>query len=195
MYTPPSKDDPRRPRRILSVAERSEVLAALKAGASVTSAATRFGIDRATVRRLREGAGGADRAVSAASVNVTIWLPTPEVRAFDARRVCLGFGSRSEALRAALRAASGLLEFSRDENAGLDELARQLNRIGVNVNQLARLANSGRLPAGGRQLDVLSEFRREVSQLSAYMLDLTAERRRRGVKLFEQYQRTEQTDG
>jgi hypothetical protein len=94
-----------------------------------------------------------------------------------------------------LRAASGLLEFSRDENAGLDELTRELNKIGVNVNQLARLANSGRLPAGGQQLDALDELRREVSQLRAFMLDLTAERRRRGVKLFEQYVRAERADG
>lgn len=74
-------------------------------------------------------------------------------------------------------------------------LTRALDQIGVNVNQLTRLANSGRLPAGARQLDVLSELRREVSQLRAYMLDLNAERHRRETKLFTQYVQAERTDG
>ncbi|HQU69641.1 MAG TPA: plasmid mobilization relaxosome protein MobC [Albidovulum sp.] len=118
-----------------------------------------------------------------------------EVRAFDVVTARFGYRSRSEALRALARSVAGMVEFSREENAGLDDLTRELNKIGVNVNQLARLANSGRLPTGGRQLDVLSDLRREVSQLRAFMLDLTAERRRRGMKLFEQCVRVERADG
>ena len=195
MYTPPRIDHPRRPRRAVSAQERGEVLAVLKAGGSVTSAATRFGLDRATVRRIRDGAGGGGGPSGTAGVVVTVRLATAEARVFEARVAALGLRSRSEGLRAAVRAASGLLEFSDDENHRLDALTRALNQIGVNVNQLARLANSGRLPAGGRQLDVLSELRRELAQLRAYMLDLTAERRRRGTKLFAQHVRTERADG
>ncbi|MCA0270976.1 MAG: plasmid mobilization relaxosome protein MobC [Proteobacteria bacterium] len=195
MYTPPPTDESRRTRRALSAKERGEVLAVLKEGGSVTSAAARFGLDRATVRRIRDGERDKGIASGTAGAVVTVRLATAETQAFEARVAGLGLRSRSEGLRVAVRAASGLLEFSREENAGLDELTRALNKIGVNVNQLARAANSGRLPAGGRQLDVLSELRREVSQLRAFMLDLTAERRRRGTKLFEQYARTERIDG
>lgn len=195
MYTPPRIDHPRQPRRALSAQERGEVLAVLKAGGSVTSAAARFGLDRATVRRIRDGAGGGGRASATAGIVVTVRLAAAEARAFEARVAALGLRSRSEGLRAAVRSASGLLEFSGEENDRLDALTRALNQIGVNVNQLTRLANSGRLSTGARQLDVLSELRREVSQLRAYMLDLTAERRRRGVKLFAHFVRTERTDG
>ncbi len=126
---------------------------------------------------------------------MTARLSSTEARAFEARVAALGLRSRSEGLRAAVRVASRFLEFSREENASLDDLTRELNKIGVNVNQLARAANSGRLPAGGRQFEVLNDLHREVSRLRTFMLDLTAERRRRGTKLFAQYVRAERGVG
>lgn len=193
MYTPPPNDGSRRPRRALAATEKIEVLAALRAGATVSSAAIRFGLDRATVRRIRDGAG--DGASGTAGVVVTVRLAVAEAQVFDAQVAGLGLRSRSEGLRAAVRVASRFLEFSREENASLDDLTRELNKIGVNVNQLARAANSGRLPAGGRQFEVLNDLHREVSRLRTFMLDLTAERRRRGIKLFAQYVRAERGVG
>lgn len=195
MYTPPPTKRPGHPRRALSSEQRAAIFEALKAGGSVTSVAAWFGIDRATVRRIRDGAGGADRLSPTASVVVTARLSVPEARAFHAHVSGLGLGSRSEGLRAAVRAATGLLEFSGEEHDRLDALTRALNRIGVNINQLARLANSGRLPVGDLQLEVLSDLRRDVAQLRAFMADLAAERRRKGLRLFERFVQEEARNG
>lgn len=183
------------PRKRLTPDERKRVLAELQAGGKVATVARQFGVDLSTVRRVREAPMSAPAGEGTSKQVVAARLSVDEIRAFDAATGRFGYRSRSDALRALARSAAGMVEFSREENAGLDELTRELNKIGVNVNQLARAANSGRLPAGGRQLDVLSDLRREVSQLRAFMLDLTAERRRRGMKLFEQYARAERSDG
>lgn len=195
MYTPPPTKRPGHPRRALSSEQRAAIVEALKAGASVTSVAARFGLDRATVRRFRDGAGGADRLSPTASVVATARLSASEAQAFDARIAGLGLGSRSEGLRAAVRAATGLLEFSGEEHERLDALTRALNRIGVNINQLARLANSGRLPLGDRQFDVLSDLRLDLAQLRAFMADLAAERRRKGLRRFERFVQEEARNG
>jgi len=195
MYTPPPTKRPGHPRRALSSEQRAAIVEALKAGGSVTSVAARFGLDRATVRRFRDGTGSSAPASSAASVVVTVRLSVPEARAFDAHVSGLGLGSRSEGLRAAVRAATGLLEFSGEEHDRLDALTRALNRIGVNINQLVRLANSGRLPIGDRQLNVLSDLRSDLAQLRAFMADLAAERRRKGLRLFERFVREEARNG
>lgn len=195
MYTPPPTKRPGHPRRALSSEQRAAIVEALKAGGSVTSVAARFGLDRATVRRFRDGTGSSAPASSAASVVVTVRLSVPEARVFDAQVSGLGLGSRSEGLRAAVRAATGLLEFSGDEHDRLDALTRAMNRIGVNINQLARLANSGQLPVGDRQLEVLSDLRRDLAQLRAFMVDLAAERRRKGLRLFERFVREEARNG
>jgi transposase-like protein len=183
------------PRKRLTAAEKRRVLEELQAGGKVATVARQFGIDRGTVRRVREAQGRVQGGNAGSRQVVAARLSAEEVRVFDAVTKRCGCRSRSEALRALARSASGFVEFSREENAGLDEVARELNKIGVNVNQLARLANSGRLPAGGRQLDVMSDLRRELAQLRAFMLDLTAERRRRGTKLFAQYARAERANG
>lgn len=195
MYTPPSTTSPRRPSRRLTARERADVIGALKAGGSVTAVAAQFGLDRATVRCLRDGAEARDPASATATRVVTCRVSVAELSAFEARLPALGLGSRSEGLRAAVRAAGGLLEFSGAEHDRLDALTLALHRLGVNINQLVRLANAGRLPAGSHQLEVLSDLRRDLAQLRAYMADMTAERRRRGVKLFERFLRAERDHG
>lgn len=194
MYTPPPKKPSARARRPLTAADRAQVLAALRTGGTVTSVAAVFGLDRATVRRLRDTAGTPERGQTG-SVVVTTRLAVAEARAFDGRIAALGFRSRSEGLRAAVRVASGLLEFPGTEGARLEALAAALNKIGVNINQLARLANSGRLAAGAQQIEVLSELRRELAQLRAFMTMLNTERRRRGLRLFETFVQAERSHG
>lgn len=74
MYTPPPTKRPGHPRRSLSEERHAAIVEALKAGGSVTSVSAGFGLDRATVRRIRDGTGGLDRASPAASVVVTARL-------------------------------------------------------------------------------------------------------------------------
>ncbi len=97
----------------------------------------------------------------------------------------MGYRSRSEGLRALIRMSTGFLELSRPENDHLDALTGELGKIGVNVNQLARLANSGRLPLKGRELEALWELHRDLRQLRSFLGQINSERRRRGVALFE----------
>jgi hypothetical protein len=54
----------------------------------------------------------------------------------------------------------------------------------VNINQLARLANSGRLPMTGRQMEEFRALNREVKQLRSFLGQMNTERRRRGVAFF-----------
>ncbi|MGC1488587.1 MAG: plasmid mobilization relaxosome protein MobC, partial [Albidovulum sp.] len=110
-----------------------------------------------------------------------------ELQAFDAAIDRAGLRSRSDGLRALVRMASGFLEFSREENVQLDDLTRALGKVGVNINQLARLANSGRLPLNGRQFDELAELGRGIRQLRSFLGQMNTERRRRGTALFEKH--------
>lgn len=175
---------PEKPRRRLSLEARQELVRRLRAGAAMQALAIEFGVDRSTVRRLRDRDVRRSGTGTTGGEVLTTRVAATEAQALDALIAWRGYRSRSEGLRAMIRAGLGFLEFSAEENGQLDELTRALNKVGVNVNQMARLANSGRLQMSGKTLADLQELRQSVEQLRAYLVQMTAERRRTGIGHF-----------
>jgi hypothetical protein len=114
-------------------------------------------------------------------------LPAEELHAFDALCSQLGAKSRSDGVRSVVRMASGFLEFSREENAKLEEIRYELGKIGTNVNQIALAANRGRAPMVKAQWAAIDELRRSLPMLAKALSQIIAERRRQGVALFRKF--------
>jgi hypothetical protein len=173
-------------RKRLTPAERETALAELKAGGTVTGVAAAMSVGRDTVRKVRDSAVRSDRAVTSAAQPIAARVSPAEMQAFDAVIGRAGYRSRSEGLRALVRMSAGFLELSREENAELDALTVELGKIGVNINQIARLANSGRLKiVKSGELEALWELHRELRKIRSFLGQMNTERRRRGVALFE----------
>lgn len=178
-------------RRRLTPAERAEAVRRLKAGGAVKAVAELLGVGRDTVRKIRDAEVRPDQAMTSAGQPVAARLSPAELAAFDALIGRAGLRSRSEGLRVLVRMAAGFLELSREENGQLDDLTLALGKIGVNVNQLARLANSGRLPLKGRELEALWVLHRDLRQVRMFLGQMNSERRRRGMALFAQFHSVE----
>lgn len=177
----------RTPRTRLTPDQRAEALRQLKTGGQIKSVAEGLGVSRDTVRKIKNAEIRTGDAVTSAAQPVAARVSPAELQAFDAAIDRAGLRSRSDGLRALVRMAAGFLELSREENTQLDDLTRALGKVGVNINQLARLANSGRLPLNGRQFDELAELGRGIRQLRSFLGQMNAERRRRGTALFEKH--------
>ena len=109
-----------------------------------------------------------------------------ELAAFDALIKTLGLRSRSDALRVMVRGASGFLEFSREDAAALSEIAHELHKIGVNVNQIALAANRGRVPMMRAEWQAVNELRAVLPPLRKMLKQIVDERRRKGAALFRE---------
>ena len=107
-----------------------------------------------------------------------------ELRAFDALIDLHGLRSRSDALRAMIRVASGFLEFSREDGAALTELQHELHKIGVNVNQIALAANRRQVPLMQAKWGALNELRAVLPSVRTLLKQMVDEHRRRGTALF-----------
>lgn len=180
-------------RKRLAPAERDEAIRRLKTGGQIKAVAATLGVGRDTVRKIRDAELRTDGSVSCAAQPVAARLSLAELQEFDALIGRAGLRSRSDGLRALVRMAAGFLELSREENAELDALTRELGKVGVNVNQLARLANSGRLPLKGRELEALWDLHRDLRQVRTFLGQMNGERRRRGVALFEKYRKAQES--
>ena len=111
-------------------------------------------------------------------------VSSAELEVFDALIKTLGLRSRSDALRVMVRGASGFLEFSREDAAALSEIAHELHKIGVNVNQIALAANRGRVPMMRAEWQAVNELRAVLPPLRKMLKQIVDERRRKGAALF-----------
>ncbi len=171
-------------RRRLKPDERKDAIRQLKAGGKIKTVAEILGVGRETIRKIRDVELHQNEASAGAAQPITVRISPMEARAFEAAIGRAGYKNRSDGLRALVRMATGFLELPGDEAADLDAISRELHKIGVNINQLARLANSGRLPMSGRQMEEFRALHREVKQLRNFLGQMNTERRRRGAALF-----------
>ncbi|MGB3315300.1 MAG: plasmid mobilization relaxosome protein MobC [Albidovulum sp.] len=171
-------------RRRLKPKERAEAIRQLKAGGQIKSVAEALDVGRETIRKIRDAEIHRNEASGGAAQPITVRVSPVEARAFEAAITRAGYKNRSDGLRALVRLATGFLELPGDEGAELDAISRELNKIGVNINQMARLANSGRLPMNGRQMDEFRALHRDLRRLRTFLVQMNTERRRRGVALF-----------
>lgn len=171
-------------RRRLKPKERAEAIRRLKAGGQIKSVAEALDVGRETIRKIRDAELHQNAASAGAAQPITVRVAPAEAKAFEAAIGRAGYKNRSDGLRALVRMATGFLELPGDEGVELDALSRELNKIGVNINQMARLANSGRLQMNGRQMEEFRALHSDVKQLRTFLVQMNTERRRRGVALF-----------
>ena len=132
-------------------------------------------------RRSRETATTGGRSVSAR-------LSPAEGEALKARH---GFGSNSDALRALVRAASGMLEADPATAGGLEALRAELHEIGVSVNAIALAAGQGRINPSRAEWAALGALRQTLPEMRSYLRAVVDEQRRRGIRLFAAWREAE----
>ena len=135
-------------------------------------------------RRSRETATTGGKSVSAR-------LSPAEGEALEALKERHGFGSNSDALRALVRAASGMLETDPATATGIEAIRAELDEIGVAVNQIALAAGQGRIDPGREQWAALNALRQTLPEMRSYLRAVVDEQRRRGIRLFAEFREAE----
>lgn len=124
------------------------------------------------LRRLMEDAAQAplpspaEAPSGARSGKLTLRLGEADLRLLEAEAVAMGLSRTQWSVALIRRRLHDRPQFSRPETLALIEVRRELRRIGVNVNQIARALNTAVLD--GAVLDL------EVAQLSAFQVEIAA---------------------
>lgn len=135
-------------------------------------------------RPSRETATTGGRSVSAR-------LSPVELEALEALKARHGLGSNSDALRALVRAASGMLEADPATGERLEAIRAELHGISVAVNAIALAANRGRIDLDREHWVALSALRQSLPEMRSYLRAVVDEQRRRGIRLFAEFREAE----
>lgn len=171
----------------LTEEQRADAIRRLKAGGDVKSAAEAVGASVTAVAKLKSREIGDSRAVTTAGKPVAARLSAEELEALDRLQAHLGAGSRSDVLRSLVRLSVGMLEFPPEQAAQIDEIHRELHKIGVNINQIALAANRGRIDLAKPHWHAVGELRSSLPRVRTYLHAVVEEQRRRGVRLFQRF--------
>lgn len=135
-------------------------------------------------RRSRETATTGGKSVSAR-------LSPLELEALEALKDRHGLRSNSDALRALVRSASGMLETDPATATGLEAIRAELHEIGVSVNGIALAAGQGRIDPAREHWAALSALRQALPEMRSYLRAVVDEQRRRGIRLFAEFREAE----
>jgi Bacterial mobilisation protein (MobC) len=147
----------------------------------------RLDVSEGTSPRATDGASGGTSFEAARSPRPTtggrilsVRVSLDEVQAFDAAIASAGFQSRSEALRSLVRGAGGAAVPLPEETELLAALARELHKIGVNVNQIALAANRRKIALMHSEWDAIGHLRKLLPELRLAIGRLISLRRQAG---------------
>ena len=128
------------PRSRLSLEQRLEIAQGRARGLATTELAARYGVSRQTIHSVIRSLRDAPAVQRADTHTVTVRVPNPALRAFDATAERHGL-TRAEALRRLIDAAGTVFLADKDVAGALNHLGAQVNRVGLNLNQIARALN------------------------------------------------------
>ncbi|MGA0543431.1 plasmid mobilization relaxosome protein MobC [Neotabrizicola sp. VNH66] len=173
--------------RRLSEEERLRIARERSEGVSAADLSLRYGVSLKSVYNAVHHAQG--RGVSNGSRDrvIGLRLSGAELRGFDAALSLRGIAHRADALRCLVMAADGFLAPDEPMAEELRGLCAALNRVGNNINQIARRLNEGRIRGEGAALSVPE--RSEIRALAGVVFDLSdqiqelARNRRRALEL------------
>lgn len=123
--------------------------------------------------------------------SVSARLSPAEREALEALKARHGFGSNSDALRALVRAASGMLEADPATASGLERIRAELHEIGVSVNAIAMAAGQDGIDPSHEQWAALNALRQSLPEMRSYLRAVVDEQRRRGIRLFAAWKEAE----
>jgi hypothetical protein len=149
--------------------------------------ASRYGVSLVSVYNAVNHASGRRISNGSRSRVLNLRVSEAELRAFDASLSRRGITHRTDALRRFVMAADDLLapdEYMTEELRGL---GAALNRVGNNINQIARRLNEGRVRGEVAKLSVPEQA--EIRALAGLVFDMSdqiqelARNRRRALEL------------
>ncbi len=114
-------------------------------------------------------------------------LAVVEAKALDGLQSRLGYKTRGAALRGIVRASVGILELAETEVIEFADLRRSIGGLGGNINQLAHLAQVGKLDLDQGDRELLYGTERAMIQLRLYLNDVVNECRRRNLRLYQEF--------
>ena len=157
--------------RKLDRVQRDKLMAAIKAGESITAIAEAFTVSRRTVYNYK--ALLEETELQYRSAVLTVRLNKPDLAGLDELAAKHGL-SRAEAARAVLTRAVDVFQAEPRETEAILELTQQLHTIGGNMNQIARALNVAAAkgavtldPATKAALDSVQQQGKEVVRFAA----------------------------
>lgn len=174
-------------RRTLSPNERDAAITRLRRGEDVRAVAEALGASPDTVQAIKKGAVRPRENATTEGKPVSARLTPAEIEQLEWVKSHFGYGSNSDAIRALVRAASGMLEFDPVTAEKLTEVKTELHKIGVNVNQIAFAANRGKIDLTRQEWKALDAVRQALPGVRIYLQAVVDEQRRRGIRLFQKF--------
>lgn len=171
----------------LTPSVRTEAIRRLRAGGTVQTVAEAVGASKETISKVRQHEIRSRDSATTDGKPVSARLTPAEIDQLEWLKAHFGFGSNSDAIRALVRAASGMLEFDPVTAEKLNEVRSELRKIGVNVNQIALASNRGRIDLARQEWQAVDELRRAFPRVEGYLRAVVNEQRRRGTRLFQKF--------
>ena len=156
--------------RRLTDDERSKIVRERAKGVSASDLAARFGVSSKTIYNVLSHGRSVRSANGSRSRVLTMRVSEADLRRFDAALSRRRIAHRSDAMRRLMLAAEGVFLPDDEMCDELRSLGAALNRVGNNVNQIARRLNEAKLR--GERLPYPASSHRDVRALAGLVFDL-----------------------
>lgn len=147
--------------RRLTEAQRREIAHDRAKGVPAQALAARFGVSRKTIERTVARHRDGPPVARPPGRTLGVWVSDQDLRAFDAVISRHGL-SRSDAMKRMMRVVGDVFTDDDDRLEAVQALSAAINRIGNNVNQIARACNEARRQ--GQPLPYTAQAHAEVQE-------------------------------
>lgn len=174
--------------RRLTEDERLRIAKERSEGVSVQELASRYGVSLVSIYNAMNHASGRRTSNGSRTRILNLRVSEAELRAFDASLSRRGISHRTDALRRFVMAADDLLAPDEHMTEELRGLGAAMNRVGNNINQIARRLNEGRVR--GEQAVLTGSEKAEIRALAGLVFTIADQvqemsRNRRAALKFE----------
>ncbi len=156
--------------RRLTDQERRQIVRERAKGVSVGAISAALKVTPKTVYNVLSRGRSAVSANDSRTRVLTLRVTDRDLRGFDAALARRGIVHRSDAMRCLMLAADDLLRPDEGMTDELRNLSAALNRVGNNVNQVARRLNEAKLK--GERLPYTSARHAEIRDLAVLVFDM-----------------------
>jgi hypothetical protein len=156
--------------RRLTETERLNIAQERLQGVAAGDLATRYGVSLKSVYNAANHAADRQTANGSRPKVIGVRVSPRELQRFDAALARHGVVHRSDALRCLILAADDILRPDEGMTDELRSLSAALNRVGNNVNQVARRLNEAKLK--GERLPYTPASHAEVRDLAVLVFDM-----------------------
>ena len=156
--------------RRLTDEERSKIVRERAKGVPASDLAVRFRVSPKTIYNVLSHGRSVKSANGSRSRVLTMRVSEADLRRFDAALSRRGIAHRSDAMRRLMLAAEGVFLPDDEMCDELRNLGAALNRVGNNVNQIARRLNEAKVR--GERLSYPASSHRDVRALAGLVFDL-----------------------